>query len=183
MPKSHPSQPPQCKPRLDHIVKPGTHPFCSNNEPSPAQHREDVELWLTALLQSERLSVLIGGGFTTAVAAAAAVRRSRACGRPDAPRRRRRRPHRGYDRSCVAGASRRGCPSWTPSYGCQQARLGYRRLGRRDEAYELESKPAREGGVNVRQAEGEARGCRRMPNQAWGRRWSELYVVGGRGFS
>lgn len=71
MPESHLSQPSQCKSRLKHRVKAGTHHFCSNDEPDPVQHREHVEPWLTALLQAEHLSVLIGSGFTTAVASTA----------------------------------------------------------------------------------------------------------------
>ena len=56
-----------------HLVKAGTHHFCTDDTPNPARHREHIEPWLTALLQAEHLSVLIGSGFTTAVAIAAAA--------------------------------------------------------------------------------------------------------------
>ncbi len=73
MPEAQSSQPPPREPPLKHLVKAGTHHFCTDDEPNPAQHREHIEPWLTALLQAEHLSVLIGSGFTTAVATAAAV--------------------------------------------------------------------------------------------------------------
>ena len=39
--------------------------------PSPEEHREHVEPWLSALFQAEHLNLLVGSGLTTAVAYAA----------------------------------------------------------------------------------------------------------------
>lgn len=73
MPESQSSQTPPSDQRLKHVVKAGTHQFSTDDEPNPTEHREHIEPWLTALLQAEHLSVLIGSGFTTAVATAAAA--------------------------------------------------------------------------------------------------------------
>ena len=51
-----------------HIVRAGTHCLCPTGEPSPKDHRDHVEPWLTALFQAEHLNLLIGSGLTTAVA-------------------------------------------------------------------------------------------------------------------
>jgi len=40
-----------------------------DNPPAPADTRPEIEPWLTALLQAEHLSLLVGNGLTTAVAA------------------------------------------------------------------------------------------------------------------
>lgn len=54
-----------------HLVKVGPHNPSIEGEPDPAQHREHIEPWLSALFQAEHLSVLVGSGFTTAIAGAA----------------------------------------------------------------------------------------------------------------
>ena len=54
-----------------HIVRAGGHSQCITDEPKPDQHREQIEPWLSALLQAEHLSVLVGSGLTTAIARAA----------------------------------------------------------------------------------------------------------------
>ena len=54
-----------------HLVKAGSHSPSIDGEPDPAQHREHIEPWLSALFQAEHLNVLVGSGFTTAIAHAA----------------------------------------------------------------------------------------------------------------
>ena len=54
-----------------HIVRASDHRECADEAPNPERHREKIEPWLSALLQAEHLSLLVGSGFTTAVAAAA----------------------------------------------------------------------------------------------------------------
>ena len=52
-----------------HVVRAGDHHECPDEVEDPERHRERIEPWLSALLQAEHLSLLIGSGFTTAVAA------------------------------------------------------------------------------------------------------------------
>jgi len=54
-----------------HIVRAGPHSWSGSDAPSPGEHREQVEPWLSALFQAEHLSLLVGSGLTTAVAAQA----------------------------------------------------------------------------------------------------------------
>ena len=57
----------------NHIVRAGTHFVDTPDKPDPGDHREHIEPWLSALVQAEHLSVLIGSGLTTAIANAADV--------------------------------------------------------------------------------------------------------------
>ena len=54
-----------------HLIKAGPHSPTLSGKPSPNEHREHVEPWLSALFQAEHLNVLIGSGFTQAIALAA----------------------------------------------------------------------------------------------------------------
>ena len=54
-----------------HVVRASDHRECPDEVEDPGRHRERIEPWLSALLQAEHLSLLIGSGFTTAVAASA----------------------------------------------------------------------------------------------------------------
>ena len=54
----------------EHIVRAGSHSCCDADTPSPENHREHVEPWLSALFQAEHLNVLVGSGLTTAIAKA-----------------------------------------------------------------------------------------------------------------
>ena len=51
-----------------HVVRTGAHFQFLDEEPDPAQHRERVEPWLSALFQAEHLNLVVGSGLTTAVA-------------------------------------------------------------------------------------------------------------------
>ena len=51
-----------------HVVRAGPHEPGVTASPKPAEHRGNVEPWLSALCQSEHLSLLIGSGLTSAVA-------------------------------------------------------------------------------------------------------------------
>lgn len=52
-----------------HGVHAGTHAWAGDEPPSdPKFHQRHIEPWLSALLQAEHVSLLIGNGFTTAVA-------------------------------------------------------------------------------------------------------------------
>ena len=53
-----------------HIVRAGPHHECKSDTPDPSHHKKHIEPWLSALLQSDHLNLLIGSGFTTAVAEA-----------------------------------------------------------------------------------------------------------------
>lgn len=55
----------------DHVVRAGNHRAHLTEMPSPEEHREHVEPWLSALFQAEHLNLLVGSGLTTAVAYAA----------------------------------------------------------------------------------------------------------------
>ena len=54
-----------------HVVRASDHREDSDEVPDSGRHREKIEPWLSALFQSEHLSLLVGSGFTTAVARAA----------------------------------------------------------------------------------------------------------------
>ena len=56
-----------------HVVRASDHRECPDEVEDPERHRERIEPWLSALLQAEHLSLLIGSGFTTAVAASASA--------------------------------------------------------------------------------------------------------------
>jgi hypothetical protein len=59
-----------------HLYRMGSHSFDEDNAPddlSIASHRRNIEPWLSAVCQSEHLSLLLGSGFTTAVGAACRV--------------------------------------------------------------------------------------------------------------
>ena len=51
-----------------HIVRAGLHHERESEIPDPRHHKKHIEPWLSALLQSDHLNLLIGSGFTTAVA-------------------------------------------------------------------------------------------------------------------
>ena len=51
-----------------HVVRAGSHFSCDADEPSPEDHREQIEPWLSALFQAEHLNILVGSGLTTAIA-------------------------------------------------------------------------------------------------------------------
>lgn len=57
-----------------HFYRVGSHAYESDSAPSESKeidnHRKRVEPWLSAVFQSEHLSLLLGNGFTTACAAA-----------------------------------------------------------------------------------------------------------------
>src|SRR5690606_27237145 len=55
----------------DHVLRAGNHRPELRGVPKPEEHRDHVEPWLSALFQSEHLSLLVGRGLTTAVAYAA----------------------------------------------------------------------------------------------------------------
>lgn len=56
----------------DHYYRVGTLEYESDEPPTePEEHRKEIEPWLSAIFQSEHLSLLLGNGFTTAVANAA----------------------------------------------------------------------------------------------------------------
>ena len=56
-----------------HVVRAGAHFQSLDEVPDPAQHRERVEPWLSALFQAEHLNLLIGSGLTTAIAETASA--------------------------------------------------------------------------------------------------------------
>src|SRR5687768_448258 len=51
----------------DHILRIGRDEETFDVSPDPASVRTRIEPWLSAVLQSEHLAVLLGSGFTTAV--------------------------------------------------------------------------------------------------------------------
>lgn len=55
----------------EHVARAGAHSVSQTHEPSPEEHREHIEPWLSALFQAEHLNLLVGSGFTTAIAVAA----------------------------------------------------------------------------------------------------------------
>ncbi len=59
-----------------HILKTNTKLVCNSNieEINPAELKKEVEPWLSAIFQSEHLSLLIGNGLTTAVSVTAGVK-------------------------------------------------------------------------------------------------------------
>jgi hypothetical protein len=64
--------------RRDHFYRIGrTEPFSADAEPpdltSITEHRQRIEPWLSAVFQSEHLSLLVGSGFPNAVAVAAGI--------------------------------------------------------------------------------------------------------------
>ena len=54
-----------------HYVRAGSHKMCLSETPDVEEHRKHIEPWLSALCQSEHLSLLVGSGLTTAIATAA----------------------------------------------------------------------------------------------------------------
>ncbi len=59
-------------PLRNHVYRVGTVEYESDEAPSdPEEHRKEIEPWLSAVFQSEHLSLLVGNGLTSAVAAAA----------------------------------------------------------------------------------------------------------------
>lgn len=54
-----------------HFYRAGTSAVEQDDDPKPSDHRGSIEPWLSAILQSEHLSLLVGSGFTMAIAAAA----------------------------------------------------------------------------------------------------------------
>ena len=54
-----------------HYVRAGSHKMCLSETPNVEEHREHIEPWLSALCQSDHLSLLVGSGLTTAIATAA----------------------------------------------------------------------------------------------------------------
>ena len=59
-----------------HILKTNTKLVCTSedDEVKPAELRQEVEPWLSAIFQSEHLSVLIGSGLTSSVSFLAGVK-------------------------------------------------------------------------------------------------------------
>ena len=56
-----------------HVVRAGPHFQYIAAAPDPADHREHVEPWLSALFQAEHLNLLVGSGLTAAIATAGDV--------------------------------------------------------------------------------------------------------------
>lgn len=54
--------------RMPHVLRAGPYTWQGTEDPDPSTHREHVEPWLSALVQSEHLNLLIGSGFTNALA-------------------------------------------------------------------------------------------------------------------
>lgn len=53
-----------------HVVRAGPHVEALEDDPCPDAHRPHIEPWLSALLQAEHLSLLVGSGLTTGISAA-----------------------------------------------------------------------------------------------------------------
>ena len=56
-----------------HVLRVGSTRLHTDSEPDPAERRPEVEPWLSAVLQSEHLSLLVGNGLPTAVAGIAGI--------------------------------------------------------------------------------------------------------------
>lgn len=54
-----------------HYCRVGKYTFESDDDVDPAVHAERIETWLTSVVQSEHLALLIGSGFSTAISLAA----------------------------------------------------------------------------------------------------------------
>ena len=61
----------------NHLCRVGSYEYCSESPPeSPEKLRKKIEPWLSAVFQSEQLSLLLGSGFTMGVANAAGAKAS-----------------------------------------------------------------------------------------------------------
>lgn len=64
----------------DHVVKVGNDIKQLDREPdNPEDYRREIEPWLTAVIQSENLAVLVGSGLTIGVCRAASVKAAQMC--------------------------------------------------------------------------------------------------------
>lgn len=64
----------------DHVVKVGNDIKQLDREPdNPEDYRREIEPWLTAVIQSENLAVLVRSGLTIGVCRAASVKAAQMC--------------------------------------------------------------------------------------------------------